>query len=257
MNGILEQIADSKRIEIAELKLRLPEEKLTLPDPDTRRSLRAALSSPGKIKVIAELKKASPSRGVLVEEFDPEDLAARYRQGGAVALSVLTEHQYFHGRLEYMDIAKQTARLPVLCKDFVIDPYQFKLAAHHGADAILLIVRLLTRQTLTQFIQLAKEVGLDALVEVHSEGELEIALESSAEMIGVNSRNLQSFEVDLSIAEKLSSLIPDDKIKVAESGIHTRADIDRLTASGYDCFLIGESLMRHPDPAQLLRELIG
>ena len=139
----------------------------------------------------------------------------------------------------------------------MIDPYQFKLAAHHGADAILLIVRLLTRQTLTQFIQLAIEVGLDALVEVHSEGELEIALESSAEMIGVNSRNLQSFEVDLSIAENLSSLIPDDKVKVAESGIHTRADIDRLTAAGYDCFLIGESLMRHPDPAQLLRELIG
>lgn len=255
MNAILEQIAADKRLEIAEMKIQRPIETLTPSGPESRHSFKAALSSDARIKVIAELKKASPSKGVLIEEFDPEDLAARYRRGGAVALSVLTEQKYFQGRLEYMEIAGQTARLPILCKDFVVDPYQFPLAAHHGADAILLIARLLTRQTLTQFIGLARECGLDALVEVHSEGELEIALESSAEIIGVNSRNLQTFEVDLVIAEKLAKLIPADKIKVAESGISSKEDIKRLSDAGYDCFLIGEALLKHANPAGFLEEL--
>lgn len=256
MNAILEQIAADKRLEIAEMKIRRPVETLTPSDPESRHSFKAALSSDSKIKVIAELKKTSPSKGILIEEFDPEDLAARYRRGGAVALSVLTEQKYFHGRLEYMEIARQTARLPILCKDFVIDSYQFPLASHYGADAILLIARLLTRQTLTQFIIEARECGLDALVEVHSEGELEIALEASAEIIGVNSRNLQTFEVDLAIAERLAKLIPADKIKVAESGISSKEDIQRLSDAGYDCFLIGEALLKHTNPAGFLEELL-
>lgn len=257
MSDILEQIAANKRAEIEILKRERPLESLHAAPDETRLSFREALSSPAKVKIIAELKKASPSKGVFVEEFDPEDLAARYRRGGATALSVLTEQKYFQGRLEYMRIAKQSARLPILCKDFIVDPYQIALASHYGADAILLIGRLLTRRTLTDYISVANTMGLDCLVEVHDGNELEIALEAGAQIIGVNSRNLQTFEVDLSIAERLGKAIPDDLIKVAESGVATKDDITRLSQVGYSCFLVGEALVRHRNPAALLQELIG
>lgn len=257
MSDILEQIATHKRAEIEILKQERPLESLHTSPDEERLSFREALSAPAKVKVIAELKKASPSKGVLIEEFDPEDLAARYRRGGASALSVLTEHKYFQGRLEYMQIAKQSARLPILCKDFVVDPYQIALASHYGADAILLIGRLLTRKTLADYLSEATRIGLDCLVEIHDENELEIALESGALIIGVNSRNLQTFEVDLSIAERLGKAIPDNLIKVAESGVGTKDDIARLSQVGYSCFLIGEALVKCPNPAALLQELIG
>lgn len=257
MSDILEQIAAHKRTEIEVMKRERPIESLHGSPEETHLSFREALSSPAKVKVIAELKKASPSKGVLIEEFDPEDLAARYRRGGASALSVLTEQKYFQGRLEYMQIAKQSARLPILCKDFIVDPYQIALASHYGADAILLIGRLLTRKTLADFMSEANRLGLDCLVEVHDENELEIALEAGAKIIGVNSRNLQTFEVDLSIAERLGKAIPDDRIKVAESGVATKDDITRLRQSGYSCFLIGEALVKCPNPTALLQELIS
>lgn len=257
MSDILEQIAQSKRVEVERLKLERPLASLHLDAPHERYSFQDALSSSLPVKIIAELKKASPSKGVLMEEFDPEELAAQYRRGGAIALSVLTEQHYFKGRMEYLQIAKQASRLPVLCKDFIIDQYQIHLAAHYCADAILLIVRLLTRNSLEEFQSIAKGLGLACLVEVHSEDELELALEAGSQIIGVNSRDLTTFTVDLSIAERLGKLIPDSVIKVAESGVSTREDINRLGQAGYSCFLVGEALVRHPQPATLLQELTG
>lgn len=256
MSDILEQIALHKRMEVEELKSRWPLETLVERSSlNDRLSFRDALASPAKVKIVAEIKKASPSKGILLEDFDPEELAARYRMGGAAALSVLTEQNYFMGKIEYLQIAKQSARLPILCKDFIIDPYQIRLAAAKGADAVLLIVELLTRQQLAGFMQTATECGLDALVEVHSEGELEIALDSGAEIIGVNARNLNDFSVTLDTTVRLGKLIPSDKLGVAESGILGVDDIRRLSDSGYSCFLIGEALVKSKDPAALLREL--
>jgi indole-3-glycerol phosphate synthase len=256
MNDILEQIALHKRIEVEDLKGRWPLETLaersSLLD---RLSFRDALTSPAKVKIIAEIKKASPSKGVLIDNFDPEELAARYRIGGAAAISVLTEQNYFMGKIEYLQIAKQSARLPILCKDFIIDPYQIHLAAAKGADAVLLIAKLLTPGQLADFIQTAAQCGLDSVIEVHSEGELENALNSGAEIIGVNARDLSDFSVTLDTTVQLGKLIPAGKLKVAESGICNVEDIRRLSESGFSCFLVGEALVKSRDPVALLRKL--
>lgn len=256
MSEFLQQIVEHKRLEIEEQKSRWPMESLAeKASLHERFSFKKALLAPERVRIIAELKKASPSRGILIDQFDPEELAARYRSGGALALSVLTESRFFQGKLEYLQIAKQSARLPILCKDFIIDPYQIHLAAAKGADAILLIVRLLSLQQLEEFLAIAQECELDCLVEIHTEQELESALNTRAQIIGVNARDLADFSVSIDRTAVLAKLIPDDKLRVAESGISTKEDISRLVDAGYSNFLVGEALVKSGDPAGLLREL--
>jgi len=221
-----------------------------------RRDFAAALVQ-HRPAVIAEIKKASPSKGVLAEQFDPAYLARAYEQGGASALSVLTDEKHFQGALSDLESARDAAGLAVLRKDFTIDPYHVEEAAAHGADAILLIAAILTEREMRDFRELAEQYRMAALVEVHEADELERAVASGARMIGVNNRNLHTFEVNLETAVRLAEKIPAGAIKVAESGIHSAKDIQRLTAAGYDAFLVGEHLMKSGDPANALRALLS
>ncbi len=256
MTDILHKIAADKRREVEMLKEQLPLGKIMREMPDrTPFRLAAALSDSSAVSIIAELKKGSPSRGVIAPDFDPVELADRYLKGGAAALSILTEKNYFHGSYDYVAPAAETTGLPILCKDFVVDPYQLYHTRYIGADAVLLIVRLHGRESLVEMITLAKTLGLDCLVEVHDENETEIAVEAGARIIGVNNRNLGDFTVDLATSERLAALIPDDVIAVSESGISEPADIARLKQAGYTRFLIGEALVKASDPAMLLKTL--
>ena len=258
MSTILERIAEQKREEVEALMLDLPLDDIVANLPEKGRfRFREALGDTSKTNIFAEIKKGSPSKGIIREDFDPAVLARQYRDGGASALSVLTEETYFFGRFEYLQTASQESGLPVLCKDFLIDPYQVYHARYMGADAVLLIVRLLSRRRLTDFLVLAEDVGLDALVEVHDENELEIASDCGARIIGVNNRNLDTFQVDINTCRRLANQIPEDVIRVAESGIFTRNDIEMLTNDGYNSFLIGEALMTSNDPVELLNTLRG
>lgn len=258
MNDILYKIADDKRYEVEQLKEHLPLEKIiNAIDIDKKHLFKKALSDKQNINIIAELKKGSPSKGIIKAQFDPEKTAQKYKEGGAVALSVLTEQKYFYGRYEYLKIVREKTQLPVLCKDFILDAYQIYHACYMGADAILLIVKLLTRQQLSNFIEIANNIGLDTLVEIHNQQELQIALGSGTEIIGVNNRNLNDFTVDLKIAESLAPLIPKSVIKVSESGIFNYSDIKFLKNAGYNNFLIGEALMKTDDPILLLESLRG
>ena len=205
--------------------------------------------------MIAEIKKASPSRGVLLEEFQPAELAAKYQEGGAAALSVLTDRDFFQGSLADLGAARAAAELPVIRKDFTVAEYHVWEAAAHGADAILLIVAVLDEVRLRAFRELAAEFGMAALVEVHDRHELEIALQSGAEIVGVNNRDLRTFQVSLETSAALAPEIPASVIKVSESGIFSGADVRRLMAAGFDAFLVGEHLMKSGDPAAALREL--
>ncbi len=180
-----------------------------------------------------------------------------YHDGGASALSVLTESKYFYGNYKYIKAASDKTNLPILCKDFMLEPYQIYHAKYIHADAILLIVKLLPKELLVEMIKVAAELGLDALVEVHDEAELQIALESDAKIIGVNNRNLTTFETDLQTSVALAKLIPSDKIKVAESGIFNYENIKLLQQAGYNNFLIGEALVKDDNPSELLKRLRG
>jgi indole-3-glycerol phosphate synthase len=205
--------------------------------------------------IIAEIKKASPSKGVLSEDFDPVRLAQAYEAGGAAALSVLTDEEFFQGSLTHLTSAREAVRLPVLRKDFTIDDYHVLEAAAHGADAILLIAAILTCDEMRRFRELAATHGMAALVEVHDESELEPALASGAGIIGVNNRNLHTFEVTLETSLRLSERIPAHILKVSESGIRSRSDVKKLLDAGFQAFLVGEHLMRSADPAVALRAL--
>ena len=207
--------------------------------------------------IIAEVKKASPSKGVLAVEFDPRGIAMAYEEGGAAALSVLTDEPYFQGSLEHLQTARAAVRLPVLRKDFTIDPYHVVEAAAHQADAILLIAAILTERELRDFREAAERYRMAALVEVHDEEELQPAIASGARIIGVNNRDLRTFEVDLNASLRLSDRIPSGIVRVSESGIHSSEDIARLTAAGYGAFLVGEHLMKSGDPARELRALLS
>jgi indole-3-glycerol phosphate synthase len=207
--------------------------------------------------IIAEVKKASPSRGVLLEDFDPVSIAQAYEQGGAAALSVLTDEKHFKGSLADLESARGAVGLPVLRKDFTIDSYHVHQAAAHGADAILLIAAILTERQMRDFRELAETYRIFSLVEVHDEEELQAAIASGAGIIGVNNRNLHTFQVDLAVSLGLADKIPDGIVKVAESGIHSAADIQRLSAVGYQAFLVGEHLMKSGDPTQALRALLS
>jgi indole-3-glycerol phosphate synthase len=214
----------------------------------------ASLTGPA---IIAELKKASPSRGLIRSDFDPRLLAPELEVAGATALSVLTDEEFFQGSLANLQAASAGTRLPCLRKDFILDEFQILEARANSADAILLIVAALEQRELLSLAKRAGELNLDVLCEVHDEEELGRALDAGCEMIGVNSRDLKTFRVDLNVALRLAQMLPPGVIAVAESGIETGADISRLRAAGYNGFLIGEALMRAPRPGEALKELLN
>ena len=219
------------------------------------RGFRRALRAQTGIAVIAELKKASPSKGLIRPKFYVEALAKELEASGATALSVLTEEEFFQGSLENLNRASSVTRLPCLRKDFMVDPFQIVEAKAYKADAILLIVAALSQLELTALASSARGHGLDILCEVHDEEELQRALDAGCDLIGVNSRDLRSFEVNLDTALRLAKQMPKEIVSVAESGIHSSYDIARLRAAGYQAFLIGESLMRSESPGEALRAL--
>ncbi|HEV8335104.1 MAG TPA: indole-3-glycerol phosphate synthase TrpC [Candidatus Polarisedimenticolia bacterium] len=256
MGDFLEEVRALKRSEIDALgraaARRRREGRLAAASPP--RDFRAALSGGSGHRIIAEIKKASPSRGVLRREFEPARLALHYREGGAAALSVLTDECYFQGSPAHLEEARRAADLPALRKDFLIDSVQVEESRAMGADAVLLIVRLLSSRQLSRLMRETVALGMAPLVEVHAESELAIALDSGADLIGVNSRDLGSFQVDPEVCLRLAKRIPGDVLAIAESGIRERSDLDRLAHSGYRAFLVGERLMTAPDPTALLKE---
>lgn len=210
----------------------------------------------GEIKIIAEIKRASPSKGVIKRNVVPADIATMYQKGGADAISVLTEDKYFMGHDDFIGQVKKAVSCPVLRKDFIIDPYQLYQSKVLGADAVLLIAAILGKR-LGEFYNLAESLGLGCLIEVHDESELQIALEVGAKVIGINNRDLKSFEVSLETTERLVSLIPKHVVKVSESGIKSVEDIKRLKSAGVDAFLIGETLMVADDIVGTIRSFKG
>jgi indole-3-glycerol phosphate synthase len=254
---ILDKIIETKKEEVAQLKKHTTAAALkeSIDGLPTCRDFEKAIS--GKdCSIIAEVKCASPSRGRLIADFDPLKIAASYEQNGAAAISVLTDEKYFCGHKDYLIGIKKQVGLPVLRKDFIVDPLQVYETRAIGADAVLLIARVLG-QKLTEFILLAEELGLSALVEVHTEKELDLALFADAKIIGINNRNLDTFVTDINTSCELINQIPAGTIVVAESGIVSRTDIDLLMQAGIYSFLIGEALITAPDIGKKLRELKG
>jgi indole-3-glycerol phosphate synthase len=253
---ILDDILAARRLDVAAAKRRTPVRELeTWPlYGEPRRGFSAALRGAAPT-IIADVKKASPSRGVIRADFEPIAIARAYAAGGAAALSVLTEERFFQGRPEYLAEIRAAVALPLLRKDFLFDPYQLVEARAWGADAALLIVAALEPGQLAELLATATELGLDALTEAHSEGEVEIAAGAGARIIGINNRDLRTFVTTLDTAVRLRPRIPPGSTAVAESGIETAADVARLCSCGYDALLVGESLMRAPDPAAALRAL--
>ncbi len=214
----------------------------------------AALRGPG-LAVIAEMKRKTPTMGMLAADYRPEVIVADYMSGGAAALSVLTQEASFGGELEHVAWVRARTDLPILRKDFITDPFQVVEARAAGADAVLLIVAALERRSLERLLRQAGELGLAAVVEVHDEAETAAALEDGAGIIGINHRDLRTFELDMGLTERLRPRIPEDRIVVAESGIHNSADAKRMREAGADAILVGELLMRSPDPAACIQEL--
>lgn len=259
---ILDTILEHKRIEVAARKADAPIADLAsrAKDAPPMRDFAASLqrSANGLPAVIAEVKKASPSKGLIRADFDPEAIARAYESAGAAAVSVLTDERFFQGSLEYLSLVKKTISLPVLRKDFIIDEYQLWEARAAGADAVLLIVAALDAELLRKLMAGADRIGLQCLVEVHDEHELDLALRADARMIGINNRNLQTFEVSLETTTRLLAGVQERTAKmISESGILTRDDLVKLGATGVDAVLIGEALMRERDVEAKLRELIG
>lgn len=260
---ILDKILKTKREEVAAAKLResfLELEQRVGDLEDQPRGFARALRTmdeSGGTALITEVKKGSPSKGIIRADFDPVAIAETYARGGATCLSVLTDQQYFYGHLRYLWAIREQVCLPLLRKDFIIDPYQVVEARVAGADAILLIAAALEDDKLQELAELATSLQLDTLLEVHDEAELERALSLPVDLIGINNRNLSTFVTDLGISEQLAGRIPKQQLAVAESGINSRADIERLQAAGAGAFLIGESLMREADIEAKLHELIA
>ena len=251
---ILARIVEHKRAELVRDSAgRGALERLAADRTGYRDFRRALTAHPPAI--IGEIKKASPSKGVLADQFDPISIARMYATGGAAALSVLTDRQFFQGSLGDMEAARGAVALPVLRKDFTLDEFHVIEAAAHGADAILLIAALLEEKEMRNLRELAAQYRMAALVEVHDADELESALGSGAEIVGVNNRNLHTFEVTLETSLHLAAKIPPDVVKVSESGITSSADVIRLAAAGFHAFLVGEHLMKSADPAMALRDL--
>ena len=249
----LDEIIATKRLEVEKLRPRAEALRLAaLQRNDFRSFFRALDLGPDELAVIAEVKKASPSVGVILENFDPVIMAKCYDDGGANAISVLTDEQYFQGHLSYLARIRAETRIPLLRKDFIVDEIQIYESVVAGADAILLIVAALTQSELVHLLGVAEKCQLDVLVEVHDEAELERALETDARIIGVNNRNLKSFVVDLGTTARLSEEIPDGLIFISESGIKTPADARQVFEAGANGILVGESLMRADDPGEAI-----
>lgn len=255
---ILDEIVAKRQERLAAEKAALPlsEIKARLGDRrDTVRNFRAALRGPF-VRVIAEIKRASPSEGMMREIFDPREIAQDYAGGGAAAISVLTEQDYFDGDLLYLRRARSYMALPVMRKDFLTDSYQIYQSRLWHADALLLIATILEPDQLQDLLRLTRELGMEALVETHDEDDLFKALGAGAQVIGVNNRNLKTMQIDLAQTERLARLVPPEIVLVSESGIHGKPDIERLSCSGIDAVLIGTMLMRSDAPGSLLRQLI-
>lgn len=257
---ILDKIVADNRIELERRQRRLPlaEVKILASEQPATVDFAAALRG-DRIRLIAEVKKASPSRGVIRSHFNPVEIAQIYAANGASVISVLTEPKYFQGNLTHLQGIRSglgDQKVPLLRKDFIYDPYQIYESRAYGADGLLLIVAILTPEKLTELLSLSHELDMRCLVEVHNEAELEIALRSGAGIIGVNNRDLKTFIVDLATTERLHPLIPPDRIVVSESGIRQRSDIEKLGRLGVDAVLIGESLMAANDIAARMKELL-
>ena len=263
MNTILDRIFESKRRRVNDLKSSTRWSELLKQALDVRRSstpyaLRESLSDRESLNVIAEFKRASPSRGVINDSFEPAEVAREYSSAGAAAISVLTEEDHFNGSLDDLRAVRSAVTLPILRKDFVFDEFQIFEAAAAGADAVLLIAASLSKDDLSRLRTIAEdELTMDAIVEVHTADEMQIAVETGAKLIGVNNRNLKTFDVSLDASRDLSRLAPKGSTLIAESGLKTRDDLLELRALGFAGFLIGETLMRSDRPSAELRRLRG
>ncbi|MBM4055683.1 MAG: indole-3-glycerol phosphate synthase TrpC [Planctomycetes bacterium] len=256
---ILDEIYHYKLSEVAANKKHVPVELLkeNIQKKTPAKPFGHALKTNGKINIIAEVKKASPSLGVIRKDFHPVEIAKMYEASGAAAISVLTDEKFFQGSLRYLTDIKNTVRLPILRKDFIIDSYQIYEARAAGADAILLIAALLSEDQIQSFLEDAEKLGMDCLVEVHSGDELEKVLRTKAAIIGINNRDLKTFTTDLEITFRLKAQIPEDKIVVSESGIKSRSDMIKLRENGIHAVLIGETLMKSDNIPAKIRDLLG
>ncbi len=259
MPTILDRIVATKQQEIARAKAAVPLAELErrLDGAPPVRDFFAALTGPAGISLIAEVKKASPSKGVIREDFQPVEIAAIYERHGAACISVLTDEPYFQGRLDYLTAVRRAVGIPVLRKDFIIDPYQVVEARTAGADAVLLIAECLDDRQLASLHDQIVDLGMTPLVELYDPANLPRVLASGARLIGVNNRNLHTFEVDLDHTLRLREQIPADRAMVGESGIRTRDDAERLQAAGVAAMLVGETLMREPDIGAAVDRLLG
>jgi len=263
MMTTLEEIVAYKKLELAEAKRARPASLLEkeIKNRSPRRDFRRAISGKGKIHLIAEIKRASPSAGMMRPNSDAVATAKTYVQAGAHALSILTDSKFFAGSLADLSAVREVVSVPLLRKDFTLEEYHLLEASAAGADAVLLIVAILPRPVLKRLTELARDLSLTTLVEVHTEQELGEALETGAEMIGINNRNLATLQVDLETTQALARLIPKEELGrrtlVAESGIHSRDDLEFVQAQGVDAVLIGEELMKAEDPAKRIKELMG
>jgi indole-3-glycerol phosphate synthase len=257
MQDILAKIVDKKRARIEEKKKAAPLAHLSVgvAQANHRPSFSEALRNTQRMNVIAEIKRASPSAGLLRDEFDPAAMAAAYEENGAAAISVLTEQDFFLGDVEHLKKVSERVHLPVLRKDFIIDEYQIYESLPAGASAVLLIVALLDQNQLKGFLELSAALGLEALVEAHTLDEVHAAIDAGARIIGINNRDLKTFQVTLATSLELVKSIPRGTIKISESGIKTREDLARLRQAGFDGVLIGEQLMRDPNPGAALKKL--
>lgn len=257
---ILDDIVAHKKLEVDIQKSNVPLDgiKRDLKGVDAVRGFKTAISAPGTINLIAEIKKASPSRGVIRSDFDPEAIARIYEDNGAAAISVLTDSKFFQGHLSFLArVRSATSSLPILRKDFIIDEYQIYQSRLAGADAILLIAAILDLTTLTRFLNIASDVDLDCLVEVHTVDELAMVLDTDAPVIGINNRDLRIFKTDIRTTDRLMQMIPKDRVVVSESGISSKEDVDFLRSCGAKAMLVGESLMRSDDIGLKLRRLMS
>ena len=259
LSMILDEIVASKKEELTETRRSIPlaDQKRRAADAGPTRGFGRALALGTAMRLIAEVKKASPSKGVIRPDFHPVRIAEAYERAGASCISVLTERKYFQGSLDYLGAIRQAVGLPLLRKDFIIDDYQIVEARAAGADAVLLIAACLDRRQLEEYLGIAAELGLDVLVESHTVRELDASLRAGAQIIGINNRDLGSFAVSLETTFAMLKDIPDDRIVVSESGIRTRSDVVRLEQAGVDAVLVGESLMREQDIAKKVKELLG